>query len=130
MKITAQALAALVAAFPHHSAYISERALAGDEEGAIRTQLAAKDREAAAKALAEAQGQLAAEAKAHGETKAALSKLQGEHDKLKALVDGAPTDPGAGSPPAAAKTATQADFDKMDPAARAAFFNAGGTVAG
>lgn len=123
MMITAQALAALVAAFPHHSAYISERALAGDEEGAIRTALAAKDRDAAAKALADTKDALAAEVKAHGDTKDRLAKLQAEYDKLKALANAGGRDPGHGN------AAEQASRSKMTADEKGKFVAANGMTA-
>lgn len=88
MKITAQALAALVAAFPTHSAYISERALAGDEEGAIRSAVAAKDakakEEAHAAEVADLKAKLAAaEAKAKADAEA-KAKAEADLAKIKA----------------------------------------------
>ena len=130
MKITAQALAALVAAFPHHSPFISERALAGDEEGSIRTALAGKDRAAAEAALTEARAKFEFEFKAHADTKATLAKLEADHAKLKAMAGGAPTDPGAGSPVANGKTVKIEEFTAWGLKAQADFLAAGGKIDG
>lgn len=126
MKITAQALAALVAAFSHHSAFISERALAGDEEGAIRTAVAAKDKAASDKALTDAQAALTTEQGAHKATADKLTKLQAEHEKLLALAKGSSADPGAGSPAGSGEVTivARADYDK-NPAAYAAALRTG-----
>jgi len=129
MKITAQALAALVAAFPHHSAHISERALAGDEEGAIRTAVAAKEREATEKVLTDLRGQLATEALAHGATKDALAKIQKEHDALKALAKGSTEDPGGGSPAGSnGKTLPLASFHALSLSDQSDYLARGGKI--
>jgi capsid assembly protease len=130
MKLTAQALAALVAAFPHHSAYISERALAGDEEGAIRTAVAAKDRKQAEDALAEMKAKHEAEAKAHTETKAELAKLQKDHAELKALKAGGKDDPGEGAPAGASagKSMAREAFAALSLAQQSEFLDQGGKI--
>jgi ClpP class serine protease len=120
MRITAMALAALVAAFPHHATLISERAKAGDEEASIRDLLAGKDREAAEKATSDLKASLLKEQTEHKATAEKLTKLQADHDHLAALAKGAPRDPGSGSPPGAGEVAviSRADYEK-NPAAYA-----------
>jgi signal peptide peptidase SppA len=126
MKITALALAALIAAFPHHAAFVADRAQAGDEEQKIRDACTAKDREAEKQAREALQAKLDAEVKAHAETKEKLAAVQAKHDNLAKLAGGAPKDVGAGDPPAAGakKQVKRADYDKA-PAAFAADLAAG-----
>lgn len=127
MKLTAQALAALVAAFPIHSAFISERALAGDEEGAIRTAIAAKEAEISRKAISDAQASIAAEREAHAATKAELAATKAKYDQLAALVP-KHQDPGPSADEGKALVKTQAEVDAMRPSDQAKFYAGGGTV--
>lgn len=101
MKITAEALAALVAAAsPTYAHLIVERANAGDDEGSIKAALADKIHEGTTKALADANVLLAQKEEELKAANAALVKLQADHDALKLLAKGGMQDPGAGSPPA------------------------------
>lgn len=109
MKLTAQALAALIVAESAHAALISQAAIAGDDEPAICAKIAAaKTGEAQARivaleqelsardaALAEAKAKHDAETAAHAKTAAALTLAQGKQAKLAALAT--VSDPG-GSP--------------------------------
>ena len=130
MKITAQALAAITAAFPHHAAHIAARAMAGDDEATLRNDLARLDRDHAEARLAEAVKALDAEKSAHAKTAAELKTLAESHARLSALAGGAPKDPGAGSPPGNGTSATEAELAAMNPRQRAAFFAGGGKIAG
>ena len=87
MKITAQALAALVAAFPIYSAFISERALAGDEEGAIRTALAGKQKAEADAMISDLKAKVESLTQAQATHAAALKAKDDEIVALKAQVE-------------------------------------------
>ncbi len=133
MKITAQALATLIAAHALHATLIATRAQAGDDEGQIRSLIAAADREADQKALATVQKDLTDERTAHASTKKMLEELTAKHTKLTALAAGAATDPGTGSEAADSKTGksiTAEAFASMSMAAKESFLQQGGKIDG
>lgn len=127
MKITAQVLAALVAAFPHHAATISAKATAGEDEGAIRNDLAKLDREATEARAAAMTKSLDDEKSAHKATADKLAALEKEHAELKALAKAGSGDPGEGSPEGS-NIKTRAQFDALPQEDRTAFISKGGRV--
>lgn len=111
MKITAQALATLIAAASAHAAFIVERAQAGDDEATIRAACVAKDQAALVEAKTKLEADLASERAEHAKTKQALADLQAAAAKVKNFAGNAPKDPGTDETTTAVPTVTRAEHD-------------------
>lgn len=125
MKITAAVLLALVAAHPDHTALISERAKAGDDEGQIRDAIAEKrisdltaQLTTARSTIDQAQAALTAEQAAHAQTKAELAQAKADAkaraERFRRFGAGAAQDPGAEAPAAnkQKQKVTRAEYEK------------------
>jgi ClpP class serine protease len=143
VKLTMNQVLALIEAHPTHSALISQRAKADDDEGAIRLAIAGADLTTATATIGDLRSQITANATAH---QTALAELQGkvtaaearatkaEQDLVKARAHAPAGDPGADNPATSggldpnAKTCTGAQYDAMSVAEREAFAKRGGVV--
>lgn len=113
MKISAAILASLISAFVIHAAFISERALAGDDEATIRNACQAKDAKAVSDARVAAEQALASEQAEHAKTKQALADEKKAHAALKKFAGNAPEDVGTDDANQETPTITRTEHDKQ-----------------
>jgi signal peptide peptidase SppA len=128
MKITADVLATLIAAFVTEAAFIAERAKAGDDEITIRTAIGARQLKAKDDQVAAANTALATEKAEHAKTAEKLASVQAAYDKLRGFTKGGPKDPGGDQSNPAKPVATYAEYNAMSMSQRSDFFAAGGEM--